>query len=242
MGHPQTVLHIEHDGKLFLVDETGVGPQIPVKGRVKTSELNIRLPTVEEFANTGIKWSEKGRSVLRFGDDEFVVIKGHPEIEWPQDWAWKDDAISDSSVHPVARESVYRSLHRLVAKIVILNTEKEILMAKVKRGHFAGFWTLPGGYVDHDEHPMDGAVREAMEELGITIEISNLNSSIISQNIFTDEGISFVSVTYLIELENIDLEFKPKEDEIEEVGWFSREEALTQSVSWFDRTAINKLT
>ena len=235
-------LHLEHDGKLLLVNSRGEGPQLPVKGRSEHSECEIRLPTIEEVENFGIEWDEKRRSVIRLGESSATVITGHPNIDWPSEWAWKDDIISDSSVHPIARESVYRSIHRLVAKIVIQNNEKMILMAKVKRGHFAGFWTLPGGYVDHDEHPRDGAIREAMEELGIEIEISNQNPSIISQNIFTDEGISFVSVTYLVDVGNTELNFKPKEDEIEEVEWFSCDEAMAQSVSWFDKTAIRKLS
>ena len=64
----------------------------------------------------------------------------------------------------------------------------------------------------------------------------------ISQNIFTDEGISFVSFTYLVELNDSKLAFDLKKDEIEEVGWFPRSEALIQAVSWFDITAIEKLS
>ena len=55
-----------------------------------------------------------------------TVVKAHPLIEWPEHWAWKDECIADDAVHPIARESVYRSLHRLVAKVVVLNQEKQI--------------------------------------------------------------------------------------------------------------------
>ena len=68
-------------------------------------------------------------------------------------------------------------------------------MAKVKRGHFTGFWTLPGGYMDHDEHPTTGCVRETLEELGIEIVLDETPPTI-TQQIFNDEGISFVSFTY----------------------------------------------
>ena len=36
-------------------------------------------------------------------------------------------------------------------------------------------------------------------------------------------------------------EFKLKDDEISDVDWFSREQALEQAVSWFDATAISQL-
>ena len=238
-------LHLEHDGKLLLVNSDGEGPKIPVKGRTLAAgreEDLIRLPTIDEVVALGIEWSEKGRAVLRIGESTATVIKGHPEIVWPEDWAWKDHVISDSWTHPLARESVYRSLHRLVAKVVVIDDDDRILMAKVKRGHFTGCWSLPGGYLDHDEHPRIGAAREALEELGINIEINESNTSIVEQNIFTDEGISFVSFTYHVSVESEGLEFSLKEDEIEAVGWFSRSEAIANAVSWFDITAIEKLS
>ena len=142
----------------------------------------------------------------------------------------------------MARESVYRSLHRLVSKVVIQDEEGRILMAKVKRGHFTGFWTLPGGYLDHDEHPYVGAARETLEEVGIKINIDSSNSSIISQKIFTEEGISFVSFTYLVKIHSNDLEFDLKIDEIEEIHWFTRENAMKSAMSWFDLQAIETLT
>ena len=122
-----------------------------------------------------------------FGNQVVRVIKGYPKIQWPKDWAWKDNLISDNCVHPVAREAIYRSVHRLVSKVVIRNDQNEILMAKVKRGHFTGFWTLPGGYMDHDEHPTTGCVRETLEELGIDIVLDE-SPPTITQQIFNDEG------------------------------------------------------
>ena len=158
-------------------------------------------------------------------------------MDWPKDWAWKDDLFSDNSVHPVAREAIYRSIHRLVSKVIIKNKHDEILMAKVKRGHFTGFWTLPGGYMDHDEHPTTGCVRETLEELGVEI-LLNENTPIITQQIFNDEGISFVSFTYQStwngEIEDLNL----LTEEISEASWFSKEDAINNAVSYFDLEAL----
>ena len=46
----------------------------------------------------GLEWDEKNR----FDILGFEVIKAHPLIEWPKEWAWKDDCISDDCVHPIA--------------------------------------------------------------------------------------------------------------------------------------------
>lgn len=238
-------LHLEHDGKILLVDTNGNGPQIPIKGRIKSIGEKgwvFRFPTISEVELMGITWELKSKSVLDIGESSTTVIKAQPEIPWPEKWAWKDDVISDSCIHPAVRESIYRSIHRLVSKVVIQDQNNLILLAKVKRGHFVGCWTLPGGYLDHNEHPRIGAARETMEELGIKVDINDNNTSIISQNIFTDEGISFVSFTYLVKVNSNKLEFTLKSDEIEEIKWFERSEAIKSARSWFDLQAIEKLT
>ena len=238
-------LHLEHDGKILLVDSNGNGPQIPIKGRIKSIGENgwvFRFPTISEVELMGITWELKSKSVLDIGESSTTRIKAQPEIPWPENWAWKDDVISDSCIHPAVRESIYRSIHRLVSKVVIQDQNNLILLAKVKRGHFIGCWTLPGGYLDHNEHPKVGAARETMEELGINVDINDNNTSIISQKIFTDEGISFVSFTYLVKINSNKLEFTLKSDEIEEIKWFERSEAIKSARSWFDLQAIEKLT
>ena len=165
-------VHLENDGKILLVDENGNGPRIPQMGRIKfDSSETIRLPTIDEAESMGITWNERRVNRIRLGGVDSIVVYGMPDIPWPENWAWKDSVISDNAVDPVARESVYRTIHRVVSKVVIVNSRDEILMAKVSRGFFTGCWTLPGGFVDYGEHPRDAAVREALEELGVIIDI-----------------------------------------------------------------------
>ena len=59
--------------------------------------------------------------------------------------------------------------------------------------------------------------------------------------IFNEEGINWVSFTYFCETDLTGQELSPKDDEIEDVRWFSKEEALERSVSYFDIQAINRL-
>jgi ADP-ribose pyrophosphatase YjhB (NUDIX family) len=234
MEHPSAVMYLEHDGKVMLVDSEGVGPQVPVMNR--TGVTKYRFPTTTEVEEMGIEWDEKNS----FDILGIKVIKAHPIIEWPEHWAWKDECISDDSVHPIARESIYRSIHRLVSKVMILNAEGKVLMGKIERGHFVGHWTLPGGYMDHDEHPAIGCVRETVEEMGIDIELSN-DEPIVTQRIFTDEGISFVSFTYKAEWLGDNSQIKLKENEISDYAWLTPKEALTRAVSGFDAAALRHL-
>ena len=137
MSHPQTVVYLEHDGKVLLVDTSGNGPKLPVKGRTDNSQV-LRLPTIAEVEAREIEYEVKMEMRIVFGNQVVKVIKAYPKMDWPKDWAWKDDLISDNSVHPIAREAIYRSIHRLVSKVIIKNDQDEILMAKVenwRRGH-----------------------------------------------------------------------------------------------------------
>ncbi|MBT7063117.1 MAG: NUDIX hydrolase [Euryarchaeota archaeon] len=237
--HPAEVVHLEHDGKVLLVDENGIGPQIPIQGRQEESS-QLRLPTSEEIEQMGIEWNFIRETRIVFGTLVYRVIKGYPNIDWPKNWAWKDEMIADNSVHPVAREAIYRSIHRLVSKVMICNDAGEVLLGKVERGHFRGFWTLPGGYMDHDEHPSIGCVRETLEEIGLTIVLEQ-DEPLITQKIFTDEGISFVSFTYRSQWNGDISNLNLQTEEISEVKWFSPENARAVAVSYFDKEALRTL-
>ena len=247
-------IYLESDGKLLLVYEDGTGPAIPQSGRAKLngeSQL-IRLPSEEELVDFGISWEKVRTNKFRLGQENHTVVHGKPLIDWPGEWAWKDSVISDNAVDPVARESVYRTIHRVVSKVMILNSQDQILLAKVSRGFFSGCWTLPGGFVDYGEHPREAAVREAMEELGISIVIDDPKGengephgadedAIIREEIFNEAGINWISFTYKCHGDFEERDIIPKDDEIEEARWFSIPEAIDKAVSIFDIEALKRL-
>lgn len=237
--HPSEVVYLEHDGKVFLVNEKGDGPQQPVEGRM-TSEETFRFPTKQELQEMDLDFIEKETLVLRYTGITYTVVKAYPKVEWPRDWAWKDQCASDNGVHPVVRGAIYRSLHRLVSKVMVCNDGGQVLMGKVERGHFRGFWTLPGGYMDHNEHPTVGCVRETQEELGLTIVLDDVEP-VITQRVFNDEGISFVSFTYRATWNGEVDELTLQTEEISEAAWFPAQQAFEQAVSHFDREALRSL-
>ena len=247
-------VYLESDGKLLLVYGDGTGPAIPQSGRANLNGETevIRLPTESELSDFGIIWEEVRTNKFRLGQEYHTVVHGKPLIDWPGEWAWKDSVISDNAVDPVARESVYRTIHRVVSKVMILNSQDQVLLAKVSRGFFSGCWTLPGGFVDYGEHPREAAVREAMEELGISIVIDDPKGengephgadeeAFIQEEIFNEDGINWISFTYKCHGEFEDREIIPKDDEIEEARWFSIPEAIDIAVSIFDIEALKRL-
>ncbi|HJN55284.1 MAG TPA: NUDIX hydrolase [Candidatus Poseidoniales archaeon] len=236
-------VYLEYDGKVFTVDSSGKGPVPFVPGRL-TAEVLVRLPTIKEAREAGLEWVEKRRNDVRLQQTRYTVIMASPIMpQWPKEWPWKDDAISDSGADPALRECVYRTLHRVVAKVIIMNDSKKVLLGKVNRGHFTGAWTLPGGYVDYPEHPADGAVRETFEEAGLPIEIHDGHDPngwvVVQEQIFDNRGIEFISFTYRTTVVGCP-DVTPKADEIDELRWFPLDEAQRIVPSIFDRYALEQ--
>lgn len=76
------------------------------------------------------------------------------------------ERVSDVA-HPVRlqRAAAYARIERAGA----------LLLTRISaNGHHTGHWTLPGGGVDHGEHPRDAVVREVYEETGLRARVGRL--------------------------------------------------------------------
>lgn len=60
------------------------------------------------------------------------------------------------------------------ATLLFLERKEELLLAMKKRGFGEGKWNGVGGKVEAGETPEEGAVREANEEIGVTIDPHSL--------------------------------------------------------------------
>ncbi len=234
--HPMHVVYLEHDGKVLLVDQDGNGPMTKSMFSNSTESM-YRFPTVSEVLKLGIEFDEKSSFQIQYLSRGIQVTKAYPKINWPEHWIWKDEVFLPVNVHVIVKESIYRSVHRLVSKLIIHNQKNEVLMAKINRGHFKGYWSLPGGYMDHDEHPEEGCLRETFEELGLKLQSTD-GLEKITQRVFHQEGISFVSFTYSCEWNGEITELQPLEEEIENVLWFPLSKAISLAVSHFDIEAL----
>jgi 8-oxo-dGTP pyrophosphatase MutT (NUDIX family) len=69
------------------------------------------------------------------------------------------------------REFVTEQNNREVGSCIIVDNKDRVLI--LLRGSTdpwkPGWWDLPGGHLDGDEMPMEGAAREAEEEAGLTV-------------------------------------------------------------------------
>lgn len=63
-----------------------------------------------------------------------------------------------------------------ISAYALLREEDSILLCRLSSllGADQGRWTLPGGGLRFGEHPVDGVVREVIEETGLTIETTGV--------------------------------------------------------------------
>ncbi len=62
----------------------------------------------------------------------------------------------------------------LPVAVCIVEHDGRIPLIKFKQNYLAGYWGLPGGKLDDDEHVADASVRELREELGIETELDQV--------------------------------------------------------------------
>ncbi len=75
----------------------------------------------------------------------------------------------------IGRRAVLRARQRVAAYALILDEVGRVLLTRQPggRGRFSR-WLLPGGGVEHGEHPEEAVLREVREETGMHVEIGLL--------------------------------------------------------------------
>lgn len=84
-------------------------------------------------------------------------------------------------------------IHYLNPRIVAAVTPERdgrVLLIKRAWEPRAGFWTVPGGFLEIGESAEEGAVRETQEEAGVTVEIRGL------LGVYTRREVGIVVVIY----------------------------------------------
>ena len=75
--------------------------------------------------------------------------------------------------------------------------DDKLLVVQRKREPNKGKYELTGGFVDYGESAYDGAIREAREELGITLEPQDLELAAVYWNNY-NPGISTVDIVFIV--------------------------------------------
>jgi 8-oxo-dGTP pyrophosphatase MutT (NUDIX family) len=109
----------------------------------------------------------------------FELNQGHPAVI-------EESLLAAPVPAPIihAAPGALRRVQRPAAYAVLVQ-DGEVLLTRVTGGMF---WTLPGGGIDHGEHPDDAVHRETFEETGLELLDARLSTSIASTSPATAVG------------------------------------------------------
>lgn len=124
---------------------------------------------------------------------------------------------------------------RVAAFGVLRDDAGRVLLARGSiRCPCPGVWQLPGGGVEHAEHPADAVVREFAEETGLTVAVRAVRDAVADVAVFRAEGVAMHTDRLIFEVEARGGRLRPEPDGgSDEVGWFSAEEAAARPLMPF---------
>jgi 8-oxo-dGTP diphosphatase len=93
------------------------------------------------------------------------------------------------------------------------------LLARRAVEPFAGWWDLPGGFLEPGEHPEAGVVRELREETGLEVRPRRLIG--VYMDVYGPDQEPTINLTYECEVVGGQ---QRAADDVAEVGWFRPEE------------------
>ncbi|MEX2209505.1 MAG: NUDIX domain-containing protein [Patescibacteria group bacterium] len=112
----------------------------------------------------------------------------------------------------------------LLVAVCIVEHEGRIPLIKFKRNYLTGFWGLPGGKLEADEHLDAGAAREIKEELGLDARVDEYLGVVDELAIHADGAVTrpLLFVTRMTPKGPVST--KPRELPEGTVRWFTPEE------------------
>ena len=109
----------------------------------------------------------------------------------------------------------------------------QILLTRRNVPPFKGHWCIPGGHIDPFEPAREAALREAREETGLEFDTQFLGYF---DEILPDHGIHAVVLVFYGEGRG---ELILQQAEVQEIRWFSLDEARALSLAFDHKTILN---
>jgi 8-oxo-dGTP pyrophosphatase MutT (NUDIX family) len=83
-----------------------------------------------------------------------------------------------------------KALFKSAVHMIIMDNDKVLVQKRIGSKLWPGFYALPAGHIDEGENQYDALVREAQEELGITLKKENIINSyvVLRRNYFEIDG------------------------------------------------------
>ncbi len=105
-----------------------------------------------------------------------------------------------------------------------------VLLARRAVEPYLGCWDIIGGFMEHDESPDAAAVREALEETGLTLVLQGLLG--IYSDVYGSNGYSTLNIYYVA---RISAGQPSPADDVAQLAWF-RPDALPETMAFPSHT------
>ena len=105
-----------------------------------------------------------------------------------------------------------------------------VLLARRAHDPDAGLWDTLGGFLDEDEHALDGLRREIREEAGATIEVLDFVGAYPDRYGDGEDAPVALNLVWEVTLLSGEDELVPADD-VSELRWFARASCLTKASS-----------
>lgn len=120
---------------------------------------------------------------------------------------------------------------------LVIRRDGKVLLYKRVKSPEAGHWSIVGGKVDHMEHALEAARREAEEESGLTI--GDVRFLCISEQIIAADRQHWLSLIYVTDDVTGTAQLT-EPDKLSDMGWFDVDD-LPSPLSVFARHAFRHL-
>ena len=110
--------------------------------------------------------------------------------------------------------------------VMIRDRDGRLLLVRDRE---TGLWQTVGGGMDPNEQPADAAVREAFEETGLLVEPTRIigvyGGPLFCLTYPNGDQVSYVGISFAARV--VGGVERPCDDEVDRVGWFERDTALS---------------
>jgi len=110
----------------------------------------------------------------------------------------------------------YRNAKPCAGALVV--RDGRVLLVKRANQPFLGCWDIPGGFLEEDEHPEAGAVREVREETGLDVRLTGLFGFYVDRYGYDGEGDYCLNIYFLAEV--VGGQEHP-DDDAADLSWFA---------------------
>jgi len=104
---------------------------------------------------------------------------------------------------------------KVAAAVLVVKDERVLLVRRVNEP-FRGRWTLPAGFVNGGEDPAEAAVRECLEETGLSVRVTRVFDIVAGRE--HPRGADFV-IVYQAEVLSGEMQ---ADDDADAVEWFDK--------------------